>query len=421
MANSTDLKDALKSINDKKDDYDALYSYYDGNPSLKYSTQRLRRAFNNVFVYFAQNWAGVIINSVLDRLILKGFDANDDSLNNKMDELFNKMNMNLDAQDINEALQVTGEAFLIVDKVEDNIDVYFNDPRLCEMFYDANRPKLKSFAAKKWTGSDGFVHLNLYYADRTDKYVSEKGTTPQSFSLAETVKNELGIIPVFHFRNSRRIIKGELDQSTISMLDSINKLFSDLMVAAEFETFKTKLFISQVDPGDINIGPDMKMWIPARETGTGEDTKVIELGGTDLENFLKPINDLANSLAVQTNTPKYYFFSQTQAPSGESLLVMESGLVKKIQKKQEAYSPVWSEVMSYVLKLMGLEVSSNDIEVLWEPAGSSIPLTEAQIFQTEKLAGIPTINTARRLGFDEQSITQLEADLNSQPVNTPIV
>ncbi len=406
----SDLERAFGAINNKRKHYDELFSYYDGNPKLKYSTARLARAFDKAFVYFAQNWAAVIINAVLDRLVLKGFDSGNDSVNEKIDSLFTKLNLNLDAKDVHESLQVAGEAYLVVDRIDNETEVYFNDPRLCQMFYNPDRPKSKSFAAKLWLGDDDKTYLNLYYSDRTEKYISDKGQTSKSFSLLETVTNPLRIIPVFHFKNTRRVVKGELDASTTSMLDAINKLFSDLMVAAEFEAFKTKVIISQVDPGDVKIGPDMKLWIPARES-EGENSQVFELGGATLENFLKPISDLANSLAIQTRTPKHYFMNTGGSISGEALLVMESELVKKVKSKQESYDPTWKEFISYVLKLEGLTITPNELVTVWEPVESRQPLTNAQILKTEKEAGIPVITSARRAGWAEAEIKQLEEDL----------
>lgn len=416
--NNNDVKAALDAISNKADEIEKLYSYYDGSPTLKYSQERLQRAFDTSSVYFAQNWASVIINSVLDRLVLKGFDAQNDSMNAKMDSIFSKLNLGLEAQDVHESLQVAGEGFLIVDKSDTGTEVYFNDARMCEMFYDADKPKVKSYAAKKWEASDGTFRLNLYYADRTEKYTSNKGNSAASFSLLESVPNDTGVIPVFHFKNSRRIIKGELDASTISMLDAINQIFSNMMASSEFDTYPIRIFISQQDPGNIEMGPDMKMWMALNESG-GEDTKVLELGGRDLKRFSDAINELANALAIQTNTPKHYFMT-TNAPSGESLLVMESSLVKKVQKKQEAYTPEWQAAMAYVLKLSGMEVAPNDIVTVWQPIESEQPLTNAQIMKTNKEAGIPVVTSARRMGWAEDEVAQLESDLsNTQDSNVP--
>jgi hypothetical protein len=410
----SDLALAYEDISNKAGDYNELYSYLDGSPVLKYSLDLLKDVFDKSFVYFSQNWAGVIINAVLDRLILKGFDSGNDTTNIKLNDLFTKKSLNLDAQDVHEALQVTGEAFLIVDKTDSDIDIYFNDPGMCTMFYDADRPKVKAYAAKKWTGSDGLYHINLYYPDRTEKYTSEGGQTAGSFQLAKTELNENGIIPVFHFRNSRRIIKGELDPSVISMLDGINQLFANMMASAQFETYRTLIFFTKQNPGALPLAPGMLVHVPPNE-GDGQASSVLELQGSNLDNFTKPITELANALAIQTRTPKHFFFEATQAPSGESLLVMESGLVKKVESKQEAYAPEWQALASYVLKLQGIEVKASDIQPIWEPAQAQQPLMDAQVLKTSKEAGIPVVTSARRQGWDETEIIQLEEDMANEP------
>lgn len=414
----SDLALAFEEITNKTSDYDVLYSYFDGNPELKYSLDLLKDVFDKNFVYFAQNWAAVIINAVLDRLVLKGFDAQNDTVNSKLDELFTKKNLNLDAQDVHEALQVVGEAFLIVDQTEEGVDVYFNDPRMCTMFYNPDRPKVKAYAAKKWLGNDALYHINLYYPNRTEKYTSQGGQTANSFTLVSTTPNETGVIPVFHFKNSRRIIKGELDPSIVSVLDGINQLFANMMAASQFETYRTLVFFTKQNPGAIPLAAGVVIHVPPNE-GEGQNASVQELEGGSLENFTKPLMDLANALAVQTRTPKHYFFGQTQAPSGESLLVMESGLVKKVESKQEAYAPEWQAFAAYVLQLQGTTVDASDIQLVWEPAESQQPLMDAQVLKTNKEAGIPVITSARRQGWDEADIAQLEQDMKDVQANQP--
>jgi hypothetical protein len=414
---SSDLKQAYDRITSKVTLYTKEYSYLDGNPALVYSTDRLARAFGKSFVYFAMNWAAVIINAVLDRLVLKGFDSGNEAINTKINELFYKMNLNLDAQDVHEAVEVTGEGFLIVDTVDNELDVYFNDPRMVEVVYDSARPKIKRFAAKKWTDDLDIHHIDLYYTDRTEHYVSESGNSAGAYRLVETTPNVTGIIPVFHFRNSRRIRKGEFGASEYSELDAINKLFGDMMVAAEFEVFKTRVFISQADPGDTKISPDMKIWIPANETPGAQDSSVIELGGNNLlTNFIDPIIKLAGALAVQTRTPKTFFMNSGANLSGEALLVEEAPLVKKVNLKRQALDPTWREFISYVLLLDGTKIDASQLKTIWEPIETTQPLTNSIIVQNEVNAGVPLSSALRRRGSSEEDITQIESDKQSVTV-----
>ncbi|GAP07118.1 phage portal protein, SPP1 Gp6-like [Anaerolinea thermolimosa] len=405
-----DLEIAYESLKNKIPLYNQLYHYAEGHPGLKYSTERLNRAFGRL-AYFAQDWGHLVIRVILDRLILKGFDAGDESVNGLLDELFLSTGMNLEARNIHESLLVTGEAFLMVDFVDGKPEVYANDPRMCEMIYDAERPRVKKFALKKWEDG-GKYFINLYYPDRIEKYQAD-ADYPGSYRLKETLSNPLNEIPVFHFKNSSHKIQGELSEATLSILDAINKLFSDLMVAAEFEAFKMRVFIAQSDPGDIQVGPDMKIWLPATE-GEGQGAQVLELGGSSLKNFLEPLESLATILATTTGTPKHYLLPSGSNLSGEALMIQESPLVKKVNMKQELYSPVWQEVAAFLLRLLGINYNQSEISCVWENPETMLPVTEAQTIQILASAGIPLISALRWMGKDEAEIRRVADEKNQE-------
>lgn len=398
-----DLKIAYEKLKAKIPLYDYLFSYAEGRPVLKYSTDRLNRAFGQL-TYFAQDWGNLIIQSILDRLILKGFNSTDETANQLLDELFISTGLNLEARDIHESILVTGEGFLIVDVIGDKPEVYFNDPRMVEMVYDAERPRLKKYALKKWEDGGRFF-INLYYPDHIEKYTAD-ADSPDNYFLKETLPNIYGEIPVFHFVNSNRKAQGELSKSTLSLLDAVNKLFSDLMVAAEFEAFKMRVFISQSDPGDLKIGPDMKIWLPATE-GEGQGAQVIELGGSSLKNFLDPIESLATTIAITTRTPKHYLLPSGSNLSGEALIVQESPLVKKVMLKQEILSPVWQEAAAFLMKILGNPIDKSEISCVWENPETMLPVTEAQIIQSWVNAGLPLVSALRWMGKDESEINQI--------------
>lgn len=396
--------DALKA---KEEDYTTKYRYYDGDQPLKYSTERMKRAFADVNVYFAQNWISVIVSSVLERLVLKGFTSKNTTLQAEMEEKFKSLHIQLDAYDVHEAALVTHEGFIIVDVVEGEKELYFNDPRMVHVQYNPERPKEKLFAGKKWTDEDGLIHITVYLPDTIEDWTSKEGKTAGSFKRISSEPNSLKGIPVFHFRIGRRTSKSLLDKSTISIQDAINKLFSDMMVSAEFTAFKMRVFISQADPGQIKIGPDLKLWLPAREGKDGQDTDIKEIGGDDLEIFIKPMTELANSLAATTRTPKHYFFSQGEVPSGEALISMEAPLVKKTLQIQENLAVTWQELGAFLLNIDGGSVKPEDIEPVWMPVETVQPLTQAQIMKTYTEANVPVSVAAKKVGWDSTEISEL--------------
>lgn len=435
-----DVKEAFEAIKNKRPTYDLLYDYYKGNHPLRYSLERLKKAFEKI-AYFAQNWVAVIVDSMLDRLSLKGFDvSNNDELNKKIDDLWKLYNLQLIADDVHEAAVITGEAFIIAMKSEEDegeeydddlpLDIYFNDPRMCHMFYESDKPAKKRFAAKLWTDHDKYLCLTLYYRDRFEYYKSRSKVKKNESSITSWTSfspdpdlpeesNELGIIPVFHFSTGRISKKKDLGISEISLQDAVNKLFADMMVSAEFQSFRQRVIISQADPGELQNSPSMNWWIPAGDE-RGQQTSVQELGGGNvLDGFLNAIDKIATSLAIISRTPKHYFFMTGGDPSGEALITMEAPLTKKVKKRQASLGVEWQNFAAYLLKLDGSnDVKKSDISLSWEPIETIAASSIASTVQTEINSGIPLVTSLRRKGWSTQDITQLIDDMNDRSLQT---
>lgn len=412
----TPLEVVLKSIQQKKADYDTRFWYFDGVAPLKYSMDRIRRVFANQNVYFAQNWAGVIVSAVSDRMILNTLSTDKDG-KDELEQIFKTTGLNLDSHDAHESALVTSEGFIIVDVNEGEIETYWNDPRNCVMVYDPARPKQKLFAGKLWMDADKLYHVNIYYPDRIEEYTS-KSTTAGSFKtqLADR-PNELGEIPVFHFRTSQRTNKTELDRSAMSICDGINHLFANMMASAELNVYKTKVVIANQDPGNVKMSPDSFIYLPSREGKDGQDTQVAEIGGQPLSDFIEPMNSLANMLSATTRTPKHYFFSQGDVPSGDALNSMEAPLVRKVNHYEQMFGATWQELGQFLLKVHGINVNREDITPVWQPAETVQPLAMAQTISTYKSAGVPLRVAAKKVGWNEVEISGLPA--KSDTVSTP--
>ena len=413
MAQITDLKRAFDALNGKQAVYTTLFNYAEGRQPVRYATDRLQEAFRDLNTHFTQNWCSVIINAALDRLTLKGWDAKDKTTNDKLDELWTVENLQLDAYEAHYGALVTGEAFIIAWDSGDGVEIYYNDPRMCHVFYNAERPKEKQFAAKWW--SDGNVwYMTLYYPDRLEYYVTKSKDQPGGYGAFKpmetpTADNPFGVIPVFHLRTNRRKARGELDD-IITLQDAVNKLLADMMVAGEFGAFPQRYIISQADTSNLKNGPHIIWEIPAGD-GQSESTQVGQFAATDLNNYLNAMDKLANSIAIISRTPKHYFYNAGASLSGEALIAMEAPLTKKIGQRQENFSVVWRELGAFLVKLTGGgDVEPADITPIWEPAESVQPYTEAQTRVLAVNAGIPLNTQLRREGWGTDEIEAMEKD-----------
>ncbi len=414
-----DVGRAVAALRDKLGQYDLFWNYYDGDHPQVYTNKRLAEIFRDLDVTFNENWCAVVVDALDDRVNLEAVRVGKKRAQRTMDRLWRDLGLRIEADDCHQAAMVTGESFLIVwPDDEGRPDAYFNDPRLCHVFYRADAPRVKRFAAKWWFDDSvtGRMKLTLYYPDRLEYYVSSKDgrvvADDTKWVLEETAVNEFGEIPVFHFRSTRRL-KSDL-KDVIPIQIAINKLVNDLMVAAEFGAFKQRWIISQSDVLDGLKNSPNEIWqLPAGD-GMGQDTRAGEFQGSDLLTYVRGIDHFSASLASITRTPKHFFFKTGVGVSGEALITMESPLARKAEKRIDLFTPEWRRAFAFLLRVAGENVRPSDVDLVFEPVASLQPLTRAQVRTQNKAAGIPLVTQLRLEGWTDEQLEQLEADMKAQ-------
>lgn len=429
MADETsDLKRAFEALQSKQKPYNQLWNYYDGLQPLVYSSNRLKEVFKSINARFRQNWCGVVVDSVVERLELKQFNIPNNQPDTKtLNDWFTDSELALDADDVELCAIVTGEAFIIVWPGEDGeLAAYYNDSRLVHVFYDAEDPRKMRLAAKWWVTDAGTMRFTLYYPDHLEYYISNKQADKvrsekdlQPLLLVDgneqsyTAENPLKTIPVFHYRRERRAIKSELSPAVLDTQDAVNKLFADMMVAAEYGAFKQRYIISSSDLGTLKNAPNEIWDLPAGD-GLSQPTTVGEFAETGLGNFMDAMERLAASIGKTTRTPLYYFDLGKRAdPSGETLMAMDAPLVKKCEKYIKRFSHEWERLARFVAPLIGVDVQA-DIQAVYADPRTIQPLTEAQTRKTNVESGIPLRTNLRHGGWTPQEITAMEADKQAE-------
>ena len=416
----TDLQTAYEAIKAKQDHHNTAFNYYDGNHPLIYSTTRMEELFRNLNTKFIENWTAVVIDSLKERIQLSGFTV-PEIHQSKVQEIWDKNTLALESDDLHEALIITGEAFVIVQEAVDGIpEIFYNDPRLCTAVYKPDNPRVMQYAGKMWVEADKTSRLTLYYPDRIE-YYRTKGEVDTlsgagSFISDETIapggvaKNPWDKIPVFHFRTSRRALKGGLFD-IIPLQDAINKLLTDMMVSADYGAFKQRYIISNANITQLKNAPNEIWDLPAGD-GTGQDTTVGEFDATNLNNYLDAINQLAGDIARISRTPKHYFYGQAGDPSGEALIAMESPLLRKVADHVERLDPSWKAVMAFAMSLAGITLKDSEIVTKWETVETVQPRTRAEIRLLGRQADMPLTTLLKREGWTDDEVDAMVKDLS---------
>lgn len=413
----SDLSNAYDAITGKQHKLTNTFNYYDGNQPLVYANERLREVFAGVEARFTENWCAVVIDTVKERIQLRGFEV-PASVQGLADSIWEANELSLESDDLHTAALVTGESYLIVQGEGADIQMFYNDPRLCQAFYSFDNPRQMRYAAKMWIDDAGYYRMTLYYPDRFEYYRTAQKATQVSSASAFVpddteypegqAVNTYGTIPLFHFKTRKRDIQGDLID-VIPVQNGINKLMTDMMVAAEYGAFRQRWTISNADLGTLKNSPN-EIWNLPGGDGIGQQTTVGEFSPTDLANYLNAISQLAGDIARITRTPKHYMYGQSGDPSGEALIAMEAPLNRKVQDRIERFTPVWKQVMSFVFQVAGKSVPQSEIIPLFETIETVQPKTQAEIRMLAISAGIPLNTELRREGWNDSEIESLTAD-----------
>ena len=417
---ATDLEKAFKALKAKQESYNKLFNYYDGEQPLTYTSKRLKEIFKDLDAYFAENWCAVVIDSARDRVNLREIQTTSSELQARMKDLWERCELALESDEVHEASMVTGEAYLIAwPDDQEQPDAYFNDPRLCHVFYDSEYPRRKKFAAKWWVAEDENLHMTLYYPDRLEYYATQqKAENVESWKAFEAMDppsaaNPYKTIPVFHFRLGQRKTKSDLG-NVVPIQNGINKLLTDMMVTAEYGAFPQRYVISNAEvQGKLKNAPNEVWDLPAGD-GMGQQTQAGQFAAAQLENYLKAIDNLATAISSITRTPKHYFFSIGSNLSGEALIAMEAPLNKKAQDRIDRFIPVWQEALAFLFQIAGQEVSPREITPVFDRPETVQPRTQAEAREINVRAGIPLATILREEGWSEAKIEQMQKDRQAQ-------
>jgi hypothetical protein len=415
----SDLSQAFEVIRLKQKNYKEYYDYYDGNQPLMYLASRLHSVFKGLDAYFAENWCAVVIDTCKERISFKRWEVENKKIQAVLDQVYELSELAIESDDVAEAMMVTGEGYLIAWPNENKeVETYYNDPRVCHVFYETENPRKARMAAKLWVTEDKkSTRMTLYYPNQIEYWIADGGEVDDAnqFRLYTVefkkgvVKNPYGRVPVFHFKLNKR---GYSDlKNIVPLQNAVNKLINDMMVASEFSAFRQRWIISnaQVD-GKLSSEPGAVWEIPGGD-GFGQEAQVGEFAATDLKNYISSIERFASSMGVISRTPKHYFYRQGGDPSGEALIAMEAPLNRKVQDRIDRMIPVLKELAVFVAQVHGMQLSRQDVLPVFDRPETIQPYTDAQTIQTEVTSGIPLMTSLRWRGKTQAELKRVEKEI----------
>lgn len=434
----SNLVNGLNSLNHALPAYLESEAYYNGSVSEIFSTDVLRKVLGRSYNHFTLNYARQVVTSRLSRMEVSSISSEDATANKLLEEVWRKNAMDQEIQDALEGSLIYGDAYLIAwpDPERTNVDVFYNDPKNTRLFYDPENPRKKSYAIKRWQDGER-LRINLYFADRIEKYISvgkltstfTEGDFEEYWDEGQTawpLVNDTGEVPVFHLRTGRMYGRSELEDAKGAQND-INKLVTVQIAGVDYNSFPQRYILENPADG-VNPQQDFQNSDFGQVRGTMDlddnydsgnlgalkgspggvwslknVASVGQFDATPPDTFVTPFNTFVNALATTTQTPMH-LFQIGSLPSGESLRAAEAPLNKRVESLELLFGGVLREMHEFILGLVGMDGVS--VSVVWAPVATYNDSTMWATVEAKTSAGVPLEVALKESGYTQAQIDE---------------
>jgi hypothetical protein len=402
-------------------------SYYRGQHRVAFATSKWRDTFASLFNELSDNWAQIVVDSAVERLVVEGFrfGPGDDAADTEAWQLWQENFLDADSTIAHTQACMTGLAYLLVTPTlnPDVPRITVESPAQMIVALDPADRRKRLAGWKAWLDDDGSGRGVLYTPDAFYTYARPKRLKTWQLD-GEPILNPIGVVPVVPMLNNPNVLGDGMSDLNVMLplQDAINKLLADLLVNSEFVAFPQRYVTGLNLPIDPDTGKAYdrakfaslflsgvsRVWVAEdKETSFGA------LPSEDGSGYVKQIEMLVQHIAAQTRTPPHYLTAgMGQWPSGDSLKASEAGLVAKVKRKQVTFGEAWEEAMRLAFLYRGDTSRGNasQIETIWaDPEQRNEGALVDALIKMAQL-GVPVDALLQRWGASPQELARWKAE-----------
>lgn len=267
-------------------------------------------------------------------------------------------------------------------------------------------------AAVKRVDMGGGDHRAWFYLpDRVECYTAK--APAGGWNLAQIVPNPLGVVPVVEFANADTINGGGVSEieNLKPLVDALNKILSDLMVASEWyarpRRWATGIQMPEDEDGNpVNpFGEGDRMMISEEV-----EAKFGSLPAADMGGYEAAVKVILAQIEANSALPSHYLGNLTgQTPGADGLRASEAALTARAEAKQRLFGRAVEQVGRLMWAIMReVEVDEATVKVRWSDAGTRSIAQEADAVVKLHEAGLlPADYALARLGYDADEIAAI--------------
>ncbi|MDP9364402.1 MAG: phage portal protein [Chloroflexota bacterium] len=445
---------AVAAFRDRKlaDRYARAASYLAGVQDLAFATAKYEAVYGDRFGAFAYNRCGGVVDALADRLHVEAFAAEDDAIGQRAKDLWDANRMDKRSGEVHKEAFAAGDGFVLVWPESPDLRdangaqipaVWPMKAPHVRVLYDDEFPDRIVLAARSWI-AHGRRRLNLYFPDRTEKYVT-KSTITAYASGADSLANPLagwptaaasfeehrpdgdeawpvanpwGVVPVFHFGNNagtNELGRSEL-ADVIPLQDALNNVLTNLVAGVELVGFPLKAIIGldADDPevttalGRIEAGLSKILAIPG---GVGPDApqpSIAEFSAGNLAQVIAVVDLFDTMISRVSRVPIHWLQMSGGFDSGRALRIAESPFVAKLEDRQTAFGTDWADALRLALRMTGAE-DPGELSPVWRSAAPLSVEDRWDVALQQSAVGLPLEQILREAGYDEDTIAKIAA------------
>ncbi|WP_424214791.1 phage portal protein [Streptomyces sp. BI20] len=400
--------------------YKRYGDYYDGShKNMAFAQDKYRSAYAELFKTWNDNFCGLIVDSVNERLSIEGFRFGDEAVaDTEAQEIWQRNFMDSEANSAHLDSMINGSSYAIVwadDKGKATITVESAE-RVVVQYKPGSRRDIEA-AAKFYLDDWGRSWVTLWLEDGVYTGSPKLG----GYQLDSAEENPLGVVPVVPIHNRARLVGEPLSDlhTVIPIADAINKTVADALIASEYaawpQRYVTGLEIQEDDQG--NPVEPFKVAVDKLLQAEDPQASFGQFEAADLSNYCDLVNMLVQHLATVSRIPFHYFLlNGGQAPSGEAITSAEAGLISKTRERMVHFGEAWERVMRLCFQVEGNaeKAEAFDAEVMWRDPENRTEAQHIDALLKLKMIDVPKQQLWLDAGYTSAQIANFQGLLEKQ-------
>jgi hypothetical protein len=402
-----------------------LDAYYEGEQPLSYMHPELIQQLEGQVRQVVLFWPQLVVDSVAERLKIEGFRRPDMAEgDDQLWEIWEANDMDAGSQRANVEALGLGRSYVTVGTPDaaDDAPVITDESALDMIATTDPRTRETSAALRRWS-SDGVENqaqnsdmATLYLPGATYGFEKQKNGT---WKQGREDKHGLGAVPVVPIlnrtRRKRPLGVSEL-RPVLPLSDAACKIATDMMVGANFHALP-KYWATGMNEADFtdDSGNPVSVWknVVGRMWATESETaKLGQFASSDLSNFHKTLDALAQLVSSLYGLPPHYLgFSTDNPASAEGIKSAEARLNLRAEMKQGMFDVGYEQVMRLAMRIRtgGWDDGLKRLTTAWRDPSTPTIAQAADAATKAYQAGIVPLRYAREMmRFTDPQIRQME-------------